>query len=89
MERANLKLSKEIVYPSSAQENEISGRVLVEFNVKLDGSIYNIRIKESLDIDLDNEAIRVVQLMPKWIPGLLDGIPVNTSFTLPIKFTIQ
>jgi|JI10StandDraft_1071094.scaffolds.fasta_scaffold141633_2 TonB family protein len=82
-------LSKEIAYPRSAQENEISGRVLVEFNVKLDGSIYNIRIKESVDNDLDNEAIRVVQLMPKWIPGLLDGIPVNTSFTLPIKFTIQ
>jgi TonB family protein len=62
---------------------------LVQFNVKLDGTIYNIKIKESVDNDLDNEAIRVVQLMPKWNPGLLDGTPVNVSFTLPVKFTIQ
>jgi TonB family protein len=82
-------LSKEIIYPRSALENDISGKVLVQFNVKLDGTIYNIKIKESVDNDLDNEAIRVVQLMPKWNPGLLDGTPVNVSFTLPVKFTIQ
>ena len=67
----------------------IEGNVLVEFVVEKDGSITQIKIKNSVYPDLDEEAIRVLKNSPKWIPGENLGKKVRVSYTLPIKFHLQ
>ncbi|MBK6340967.1 MAG: energy transducer TonB [Bacteroidetes bacterium] len=72
-----------------ALQNGISGTVIVSFIVSKEGVICNPKIERSLGIELDNETLRIISLMPNWIPGKKDGQPVNVSFMLPVKFTIQ
>lgn len=79
-------LSYNIHYPASALENNIKGKVVVNFIVEKDGTISNAKIAKSLNADLDKEAIRVVNKMPKWNPGINKGVPVRSYFTLPINF---
>ncbi|MBQ21433.1 MAG: hypothetical protein CMD31_11810 [Flavobacteriales bacterium] len=67
----------------------MQGRVLLKFTVQKDGSVGNIEIIESVDPLLDAESIRVIKLMEKWIPGLLNGEKVSVSFNLPIKFSLK
>ena len=62
-------LSENLTYPKSAQENGIQGRVLVEFVVNKDGSIVEPKVLRRVDPALDKEALRIVKMMPKWLPG--------------------
>lgn len=80
---ANLK------YPKKSQKKQIEGRVLLNFVVEKDGSVSNIRVVESVNEEMDNEAIRVVKKMPKWSPGLQDGEKVKVHFNLPVKFSLK
>ena len=73
-------------YPEN--DEEISGRVIVEFIVRSNGSIENVTVLRSLDARFDKEAVRLVQSMPQWIPGKQNGNPVDVYFTLPIRFRI-
>lgn len=82
-------LSNNIRYPESAQQNGISGRVVVKFVVEKDGSIGNPTIVKGVDRDLDQEALRVVKRMPKWQPGKNNGQPVRSYFNLPVTFRLQ
>ncbi|MCD8203290.1 MAG: TonB family protein [Prevotella sp.] len=82
-------LQKNIKYPVVAAENGIEGRVIVRFVVSKDGSISNVTVVRSVDSALDKEAIRVVESMPKWIPGKQNGASVNVNFTLPVTFKLQ
>lgn len=82
-------LSNNLRYPERAQQNDIQGRVIVEFIVNLDGSIQNVKVIKGVDKDLDNEAIRVVKKMPKWQPGKNNGVAVRSYFTLPVNFKLQ
>lgn len=80
-------LSDNIKYPKDAQEKAIEGRVICQFIVEKDGSIVEVTIASSSgNASLDKEAIRVVQSMPKWKPGLQKGEPVRVKFTVPINF---
>ncbi len=81
-------LAKNIVYPKSAIEKDIQGTVVVGFDVEKDGSLSNIRILRGMDPDLDKEALRVVGLIPNFIPGYQNGINVKQPFTLPVKFKL-
>ena len=82
--RNNLK------YPAVSRNNGSQGRVILRFKVLEDGRIDNITIIKSLgDSFLDDEAIRVVSLMPNWIPARQNGMNVFSLFTLPINFTLQ
>ncbi|MBQ3244153.1 MAG: TonB family protein [Bacteroidaceae bacterium] len=82
--RNNLK------YPAVSRNNGSQGRVILRFKVLEDGRIDNITIiKSSGDSFLDDEAIRVVSLMPNWIPARQNGMNVFSLFTLPINFTLQ
>lgn len=74
-------------YPQKAIEEKIQGTVTVRFVVEVDGSISNISVRSKESI-LDEEAIRLIKNMPKWIPGKNDGIPLRTIQTLPINFTL-
>lgn len=82
-------LSKNIRYPVIAQENGIQGRVICQFVVGSDGSIRDIKVMRGVDASLDKEAIRVIQSMPKWIPGRQNGKAVSVRFTLPVTFRLQ
>jgi protein TonB len=82
-------LNENIKYPVIAQENGIQGRVICQFVVNTDGSIVDIQVVRGVDPSLDKEAVRVIQSMPKWIPGKQRGKPVRVRFTLPINFKLQ
>jgi len=82
-------LSKNIKYPTIAQENGIQGRVILQFVVNKDGSIVDVTVARSVDPYLDKEAVRVVQMMPKWKPGKQRGKPVRVKYTLPVMFRLQ
>jgi TonB family protein len=82
-------LRMHIHYPASAVENDIQGRVIVDFVVDKNGKIQDVNISKGVYPSLDKEAIRVVKSMPDWIPGKQDGNTVNVSYKVPIKFTLH
>ena len=76
-------------YPQIAQENGISGRVVLSFVVERDGTLTNIQVLQSPDRSLGEEATRVVASSPKWEPGMQRNQPVRVKYTLPVVFQIQ
>lgn len=82
-------LNNNMRYPEAAQQNDIQGRVTVNFVVEKDGSIANVKIAKGVDKDLDREALRVVKKMPKWQPGKNNGVAVRSYFNLPVTFRLQ
>lgn len=82
-------LSKNIRYPEMAAQNNIQGRVTVQFVVEKDGSIGEVKVVRGKDPDLDKEAVRVVKALPKFIPGKMNGQSVRVWYTLPIMFKLQ
>ncbi len=81
-------IARNIKYPIYAQENRISGRVIVRFVVNKDGVVENPTIVKGVDPSLDNEAIRVVKSMDKWTPGKQKGENAAVYYTLPINFSL-
>lgn len=82
-------LAQNMVYPVTAQENGVQGRVTVSFVVETDGSITDVEVAHSVDPFLDREAMRIVKAMPKWTPGKKDGKPVRVKYTVPVVFRLQ
>ena len=82
-------LSKNIKYPTMAMENNIQGRVVVQFVVTKTGSIGEVKVVRSVDRDLDREAIRVCKSLPKFTLGKMNGQAVNVWYTLPVNFKLQ
>jgi TonB family protein len=82
-------LSKEVKYPEQAAKDKVEGRVIVQFVVEETGEIGEIRIARSVNEELDNEAIRVVKALPRFIPGRINGKAVAVWYTLPLVFKLQ
>ena len=82
-------LSSHINYPPMAMENNIQGRVIVQFVVTKTGKVGEVRVVRGVDRDLDNEAVRVVKSLPDFIPGKMNGQAVNVWYTLPVTFKLQ
>lgn len=82
-------VSENVKYPAEAQAEGISGRVVVSFVVKKNGKIADVRVSRSVDPSLDAEAIRVVNLMPKWKPGRSGGKKVDVMYHIPVMFKLQ
>ena len=82
-------LSKNIKYPTIAQENGTQGRVTVQFVVNRDGSIVDAKVLRGVDPYLDKEAIREISSMPKWKPGMQRGKAVRVKYTVPVMFRLQ
>ena len=83
-------ISQNIIHPNANLEgNGTQGRAIVGFVVDKDGSILNPKIIRSVDPYLDREALRVVNLMPKWKPGIHKGKRVAVRYKIPIKFSLQ
>jgi TonB family protein len=81
-------ITKNIHYPATARTKKIQGRVYIQFVVERDGSVRRAKIIKRIGGGCDEEALRVVQAMPKWSPGKVHGTPVQVQFTLPVKFSL-
>lgn len=76
-------------YPQIAQENGISGRVVLSFVIEKDGTLTNIEVLQAPDRSLSEEAVRVLQTSPKWEPGMQSNKAVRVKYTLPVDFQIH
>jgi protein TonB len=81
-------LKSNLTYPKIPLENHIHGTVFVQFVVERDGSITEVSVISGVHPDLDKEAVRVVNLMPKWTPGQIKGKVVRSYHSIPIRFII-
>jgi protein TonB len=82
-------LKSNLKYPEIPRKNGISGQVFVEFVIEKDGSISNVKVLAGVHPELDQEAMRVVKMMPKWRPGEQMGKTVRCLYNIPIRFTIN
>jgi TonB family protein len=85
----NKFLAENIKYPKKAQEKNLEGEIIVEFNISDTGEVSNIQTPNPHPASLAEEARRVVSLMPAWEPGKQRGKSIEVSYALPIRFTLQ
>lgn len=81
-------LCNNIKYPVVAMENNVQGKVIVSLIVDESGYMRNVKVEKSVDPSLDLEARRVVRMLPRWIPGKQDGVPIKTKITVPVVFRL-
>ena len=81
-------INKNFRYPEFAQKTGIQGRVFVQFIIDKDGSIVGIKTRGPHPI-LEIEAKRIISILPKFIPGYVDGKAVRVPFSMPITFKLQ
>jgi periplasmic protein TonB len=79
-------IDKNLVYPPSTKIDPIEGNVIVYVNVDTTGKLVDIKILRRLNPDVEKEALRVIQMMPDWKPGLIDGKPVKVPYIISIPF---
>jgi len=82
-------IARNIKYPESAQDNNVQGKVFLSFTVEKDGDLSDIKITRGLGSGTDEEAVRVLEGSPKWIPGIQNGKPVRVKYNLNINFTLD
>lgn len=81
-------LAGNIRYPAKARESGVQGKVYATFVVEKDGQLTNIKVIRGIGNGCDEEAIRVLKLSPKWIPGKQNGNVVRQQYTVPISFSL-
>ena len=82
-------IEENLRYPKELEESCVQGRVIVRFIVERNGKLSNVKVVKSVDPVLDKEAIRIVKLMPRWIPGRQNGITVRVKCYIPIIFRLK
>lgn len=82
-------LRQNLSYPNESRMKGVEGTVFVQFVVNQDGSLSNFSIKKGVNAALDNEALRVAQLLPAWKPGKQNGRTVRQQFVLPVSFRLD
>lgn len=83
-----LWISKNTIYPQVALQNEVQGKVFVSFVVDKTGKVVDAKVTRSVDPSLDAEALRIVNSLPRWKPGMQRMKPVNVSYSVPINFKL-
>lgn len=81
-------LSQSINYPPQALEKRVQGRVFISFIVEASGELSNLKVVRGIGAGCDEEALRVLRKSPRWSPGLAEGKPVRSMYTLPILFQL-
>lgn len=81
-------LESNLRYPEEAQKQKWEGKSLIAFTINEDGSLSNIRVLKSSELILDTEALRIVKMMPKWIPANENGVNKKEMVVLPINFDL-
>lgn len=85
----NSFLARNLKYPPPLQEIGVEGRVIIQFVVDKDGSITNAEVVRGVHPLIDKEALRVINMMPKWSPGMQNHKPVRVKYTVPVAFKLQ
>jgi len=81
---------KNVVYPAKAKSDGIEGMVVASFIVPaFAGKVHDIKILRNVSPEIDAEVIRILNEMPPWIPGQVEGENVNVRFNLPVRFKLQ
>ncbi|MCC8155232.1 MAG: energy transducer TonB [Tannerellaceae bacterium] len=81
-------IQENLVYPENAIRNGVEGRVVCQFIIDEEGGLYDIKVVRSIDSDLDEEALRIIESMPTWKPGIQRGKAVKVQYTVPVKFKL-
>lgn len=89
MEALYKYLAENIQYPEQAKADKVEGRVFISFVIEPDGTVSNAEVLRGIGGGCDEEALRVVQGMPNWKPGMVDGKPVRVHYNIPITFKLQ
>ena len=82
-------LADNIKYPQMAIENSIQGRVFVTFVIETDSTISDVNVLRGIGYGCDEEAVRVIESMPKWNPGMQRGKPVRVQYNMPVMFSLE
>lgn len=82
-------IGENLKYPVEAQEKGVEGRVIVRYVIRSTGDITDIEVIRGVYPSLDEEVVRIVKAMPKWIPGKQNGKAVDVYYTLPLIFKIS
>lgn len=82
-------ISESVVYPESAIDNDIQGRVFVSFVVGKNGEVDDVKSKNYIHKTLNKEAERVVWSFPKWSPGKQHNLKVRVAYAIPINFRLK
>lgn len=82
-------LSSNIIYPQLAKEKGIQGTVFVTFVIDEKGFVSDVKVLRGIGGGCDQEAVRVVKMMPRWVPGRMNGKTVRVQFNMPIKFLLD
>ncbi len=82
-------IGKNVVYPQEAIDAGIEGKVFVEFYIEKDGTVCDAKVLRGIGYGCDEEALRVIGLMPKWSPGKQRGKAVRVRYTLPVNFKLS
>ena len=80
--------AQQVQYPEAARSEGREGTVLLEFMIDTTGQAHDIRLMQGLSADLNQEAIRLVQEMPRWSPATVNGQPISTKHIMPLSFTL-
>jgi len=79
-------INENLKYPEEAKKNNISGAVLVSFNVLVSGELTDVKVQQGIGYGCDEEAVRIVKLMPKWQPGKHLNQPIDMFYSIGIIF---
>ena len=82
-------IGNNVVYPQEAKDAGVEGKVFVEFYIEKDGTVCDAKVLRGIGYGCDEEALRVVGLMPKWRPGKQRGQCLRVRYVLPIKFELS
>ncbi|MES2828632.1 MAG: energy transducer TonB [Bacteroidota bacterium] len=88
MEKLYSFLKNNVVYPLEAKTNKIQGTVFLSFIVEKDGSLTGVKAERRLGYGTDEEAVRVLEASPKWVPGVQQGKKVRVKYNIPIRFSL-
>jgi protein TonB len=81
-------IAGEVSYPESARDSGVEGKVFVDFTISESGAVANAKVLKPLHPALDSAAVAAAMSMPAWSPATKDGVPVETTITLPIFFRL-
>jgi len=82
-------VNQRLVYPEIAKENNIQGRVILQFTIDAGGNMTNVKVVRGVDKSLDEEAVRVVKSSPKWTPGRQRDRAAKVTYTFPVIFQLR
>ena len=81
--------NRNLKYPETAINDNIQGKVIVQFIIDEDGYIIEPNIVRSVESSLDNEALRLIKMLPQWKPGTLKGKAIKVKYTVPVAFKLK